>query len=1021
MSNLEANYTILHLHTDYSNGTTNVDSVTKYTEYIKKAKELNMKSLAFTEHGNVYGWLSKKKACEKAGIKYIHGCEVYITEHLDSENKVRDNYHTVLLAKNYEGFKEINSLISLANNREDGYFYYTPRISMEDFVGISDNVIVLSACLGSVFGRGTNSARKRYLDYFMEHKDRCFLEIQHHNVTDQIEYNRKLYEISKRTGLKLVTATDTHSLDEKKERGRAILQKAKNIYFGEESGWDLTMKSYEELVESYKVQKSLPMEVVMEAIEMTNIISDMIEPFEIDTSHKYPKMADDPKKEVLRHIIDGINKKGISKYDNAKEYADRIMYEMKVYEHNGAFDFMLLMKDVIDFCDNNGIKIGYGRGSVTGSVIAYLMGITEMDSIKHKLNFERFMSSARVSLSDIDTDIMKNRREEVRDYLFSKPDVYCADIITFNTIALKGAIKDVGRALGMTHQETDSITKSVDTDEARLRREYPEVFEYVDIVTDTIVSVGIHPSGVIVSPIPLNDVVGLYTSKDTPNPISQLSMKEIDSLNFVKLDLLGLRTVEVIARACELADIPMITPDTLDANDWKVWENMREDNLGVFQMEASHAGQYLKKLFSDETMSKIKEVNPNVSYIDLLSMANGAIRPSGSSYRDSLANGEFHDNGHEALNEFLASTNHFLIYQEQIIEFLHKFCGYSLGEADLVRRHIAKKYGTEEDIPKIKAGFIKTMKEQYNTPESTSEELIESFLRIIEDASAYGFSLNHSQAYSYMGYATAWLKYYYPVEFATAFLIVNEDNKDKTTEMIKWCKSKGITISLPKYGKGRSTYIHDKESNTIFKSVSSISGVNKDIGDKLYNFANKYRHLTNFSDIMIKMMEEKVSGKANLLTLAKLGFFRDFGSNGKIVQFIEDIFDGKGMKYDSKYADATKEKRIEILKERWETLEERSFTVVEQVKFEMEYLGYGETIYPDMPNDIYIVNRAEDRSWCVYFNCYNISTGENSTMYMALKHRVGIKKLKDYGILKISETKLDRSGRSWIESFVLLQ
>lgn len=690
MNNLEANYTILHLHTDYSNGTTNVDSVTKYTEYIEKAKELNMKSLAFTEHGNVYGWLSKKKACEKSGIKYIHGCEVYITEHLDSENKTRDNYHTVLLAKNYEGFKEINSLISLANNREDGHFYYTPRIAMEDFIRISDNVIVLSACLGSVFGRGTNSARKRYLDYFLEHKDRCFLEIQHHNVADQIEYNRKLYEISKRTGLKLVTATDTHSLDEKKERGRAILQKAKNIYFGEESGWDLTMKSYDELVESYKVQNSLPMEVVMEAIEMTNTIADMIESFDIDTSHKYPKMADNPKEEVLKHIVEGVKEKQIDKYINARDYGKRILEEMNVYEYNGAFDFLLLMKDVVDFCKKNDIKIGYGRGSVTGSLVAYLLGITKLDSVKDNLIFSRFMHNERISLADIDSDLSTSRRQEVREYLFSKKDVYCSDIVTFNTLGTKKSIENIGRAMGSTPAQSAQIKEEAEKDEVKARRDYPEIFEYVDIINGTVESVGIHPAGVIVSPIPLTDSIGTYTSKDTPYPIAQLEMKEVDSLNFVKLDLLGLDAVEVIDKACKLAGLEYLTPDNFDSEDDAVWEDLAEDTSFIFQLESDSAKAYFKKLLSKETIDNFKKRNPDFKRIHLLSIGNGAIRPAGASYRDALANGEWHDNGHEAINNILKDTQGRVVFQEDIIRFLHELCGFSMGRADVVRKSFAR-------------------------------------------------------------------------------------------------------------------------------------------------------------------------------------------------------------------------------------------------------------------------------------------------------------------------------------------
>lgn len=331
-----------------------------------------------------------------------------------------------------------------------------------------------------------------------------------------------------------------------------------------------------------------------------------------------------------------------------------------------------------------------------------------------------------------------------------------------------------------------------------------------------------------------------------------------------------------------------------------------------------------------------------------------------------------------------------------------------------------KKYGTEEDIPKIKAGFIKTMREEYNTPESKSEELITSFLRIIEDASAYGFSLNHSQAYSYMGYATAWLKYYYPLEFATGFMQAKQDDQDDVIAMTKWAKSKGISVELPKYGVAKSNFSMDKPTNTIFKGVGSIKSINKDLGDKLFEFANDNKGLP-FPDMIIKMIEDSVSGKSNLYILASLGFFRDYGSNAKTKRFIEEVFEGKGFKYDRKHADKTKIKRVEALRELWETLEVDDFTVLEQIKNEMEYLGYGETSYDHMPDNLYVVKRAEDRSWCVVLQCYNIKSGINSTMYLALRNRVGVKNLKDYGILRVTETRIDKSDRSWIDSFTLLQ
>lgn len=393
------NYTILHCHTMLSNGVTNIDSVTKYDEYVEKAKQCGMKSLAFSEHGCIYEWVHKKQAIERAGMKYIHAQEFYVTETL--EKKIRDNYHCLLIAKNYEGFLELNRLSSKAFNRNDNSFYYVPRISYEDLKNTSDNIIISTACLASILNRGHRDLKNDFFRFIRKNKHRCFLELQPHLDENQIKYNQKLYEISCKYNIDCVMCTDTHALNEEHVEARSILQKSKNIHFENEDNFNLTFKTYEELVELCRKQNAIPMEGYLQAIENTNKISDMVEEFDLDFSYKYPKLwGDDSLKIFKEKIWQGVKKRGINKYPNYQEYIERIKHELQAYIHNGAIDFMLLMEDIIDWCNNNNIKVGYGRGSVNGSVIAWLLGITEMDSIKHKLNFERFMNTERVSLSD---------------------------------------------------------------------------------------------------------------------------------------------------------------------------------------------------------------------------------------------------------------------------------------------------------------------------------------------------------------------------------------------------------------------------------------------------------------------------------------------------------------------------------------------------------------------------------------------------------------------------------------------
>lgn len=947
-------YVAYHVHSMLSSGTTNIDSITNFRDYVEAAKACGMPALGISEHGNAFEWLHKKEAIENAGMKYLHCVEVYLTEDNDKKCKMynavdifhsvinnkdfrirfhkyyqtedgkwvavaesddnningkvlpididtlkpeyvktRDNYHCVLIARNYDGVKELNKLISKSFCRTDYHFYYMPRISFDELFATSKNIIVTSACLGGVLHNGTPSAKEKMLSFFAENKDRCFLEIQHHSCDDQIQYNRVLYEISKDTGIPLIAGTDTHALNDEHMDGRAMLQKAKNVRFANEDDWDLTFKTTEELLAAYNKQNSLPKDIIYEAINNTVKMADMVDEFKLDYSAKYPKLYADSEGVFKDKINAGVINRGIKLYPNYQSYVDRIHYEYDTYKHNNAIDFMLLEEDYKSEMKRRNIKFGYSRGSVSGSIIAYLLGITEVDSVKYKLNFERFMNKERVSLADVDTDWLSEDRKIVKDYLYQKDGLYCCDIVTFNTIATKGAIRDIGRALEMPLDEVNQICDNVENDEDNLRKKYKKLFKYVDLVNGVVVSVGNHPAGCVVSPFPIDEWFGTFTTTTDEYPISLLNMKEIDSLNFVKLDILGLDNIGLIYKTCDLAGISFLTPDNTPADDINVWNSIKEDTTMIFQWESQSATSYLKQLFSENTINNIRKQNPDFSYMDLLSIGNGAIRPAGESYRDKLAQGIYQDNGHKALNDFLSPTLGYLVYQEQIIEFLNKFCGYTMGEADIVRRGFAKKTGTEKFIPKIKSGFNKTMKEKYGVSEKESEKLIVNFIKVIEDASSYLFSKNHADPYSWIGYICGYLRYYYPFEFITTALNIFEGKEEKSLAIIEYAKKQGIKVSPIKFRYSIAQYNFNKDSNEIFKGISSIKYMNSNVANEIYELRNnEYR---NFIDLLYDLKNKTSLNSRQLNILIELDFFSEFGDINYLLELYKmfDLLSGK--------------------------------------------------------------------------------------------------------------------------------
>ena len=996
---MNKNYTILHLHSMLSNGVTNIDSVTRYDQYIDRAAELGMKAIAFSEHGSIFQWVKKKLHTEEMGMKYIHAQEFYLTQTLDE--KIRDNYHCLLIAKNYEGVLELNKLSSKAFNRDDNSFYYVPRITIEDVKNTSDNIIVSTACLGGVLNKAPDDVRWDFYHWLCEHKDRCFLEIQSHLDPAQKSYNNTLWALSKQSGLRLLMCTDTHALNSAHVDGRRILQKAKNIHFDGEDKFHLEMMSYDELVQLCRMQDALPMDVYLDAIEMTNTVSDMIEPFELDYSYKYPHLWGDDSESVLRaKIADGIVCRGVDKMSNYQEYLDRIEYEMKAYVHNGAIDFMLLMEDIIAWCKTQGILVGYGRGSCNGSVIAYLLGITEMDSIKHGLNFERFMNTERVSLSDIDTDFPPSRINEVKQYIFNKHGLYCSDIVTFNTIALKGAIRDVGRALEMPLDEVGKICNTVEQDENKCRAKYPELFKYVDIVNGCVVSVGNHPCGLVVSPHSIDDRMGLFTTSTDDVPISQINMKEVDLQNYVKLDLLKLDTIELINETCKLAGIERLTPDNVDINDKAVWDSIRDDTTAIFQWEGTTGDRYIKQLLSESNIQKFKALNPNIDYMTLLSIGNGAIRPAGASYRDDLANGVIRKSGNAAIDEFMKPTFGYLVFQCQIIQFLHEYCGYTMGEADVVRRHFAKKTGTDKDIPQIKAGFAKTMAERYNMSQDESDKVIADFIQVIIDASNYLFSLNHSQPYSYEGYVSGWLRYHYPLQFLTVAMNINQGKEEKTAALTAYAHKVGIKIKSPKFRHSRSDYFCDVDENTIYKGLGSIKYMSADVAEALYGMRDM--QFKNFIDVLFAIQQLEVRPDARQLDiLVKIGYFAEFGPAKALLLGVE-IFNKfskcKTIKLDKwaemgynidmlePYAGKLTEKTASQLDNRGiilsilRSMKMPKTTVADKLKWQIELLGYVDGNDPNSdPNDWLVLDVKTTGYGTVYCTLYNLCYGAERT------------------------------------------
>ena len=870
-------WTPLHLHTDISNPSY-FEVVSQADQYIDWAVKQGQKAICFTEHGNAVNWIKKKIHAEKAGLKFIFGIEAYVTMRLEDDTR----YHTILIAKNYQGVQTILRLSSQSFNRQDRHFYRKPRIAFNELKQAfsEGNIYITTACLAGALGStliDTKDSKevvqqksdiiKAWLGLAKSNPDMFLFEIQPHNNPEQQQLNNACINYAGYYGYRLIASNDIHALNPYHDKLRKIVKKGKGASYSNEDEFELWCKTYDEMVDSF-VKCGVNEKYAKQALDTTNEIADSIETFELDRSHKYPHLYKRPEREFQKRIKQGLHERGIDKLPKEKqqEYADRINYEYKVYKHNGAIDYMLAHEDILNAAKEHGIHFGFGRGSVNGSLIAYLCGQTDMDSVKLGLNFERFMNPERVSLADIDVDSYSVDQQWIQKWMLTTDKFHSASILTTNTYGLKGAIKAIADGLPRyagKPQYIQSIRNQIDADGTIPQALYEEHKELIDMAKDIVGvtdSFGRHAAGIVVDTTPIDNTMGTMTISNWDYPVSQIAMKEIEYCAWVKFDMLGLDNVGLINKTAELADIPYPTPnsDFIDFNDEKVWKSMRESNIGIFQFEGDRAGKILKQVFSDETVAKIKKKVPNYQYIDLLSLANAAQRPSGASYIDAIMNGEFKDNGHKALNEFLAPTLGFMVYQESQIEFLVRFCGYTAGQADILRRAIGHKQKDvmEKELPKVHQSFVKTMVEKYGDSQEHAERIAEDFMQVFIDSANYGFSVNHSMAYSYIGYIATWLRYYYPLEFCTAAFEVWKDKKDKINKITKFAKEHGIQLKPVKFGKSKGLYYMDKDTNTIYEGTAAIKGCNAKIGDILYEYGQKTYN--SFIDMLIDLYENKI-------------------------------------------------------------------------------------------------------------------------------------------------------------------
>ena len=884
-------FTHLHVHTEYSL----LDGSSKIKELVARAKELGMDSLAITDHGVMYGVIDFYRAAKDAGIKPIIGCEIYVSPGSRFERETGHNedryYHLVLLAENDRGYHNLMKIVS--KGFTEGY-YYKPRVDYEVLEQYSEGIIALSACLAgevqkylarNMYDEACKSAL-RYQKIFG--KGNFFLELQDHGIDMQKKVNMDLLRMSSELGIELVATNDIHYIYDTDYEAHDILlciQTGKKVMDEDRmryEGGQYYLKSEEEM------RALIP--YALQAIDNTAKIAARCNveiEFGVRKLPKYqvPKEFWDSEEEegeaswhYLHHLCyEGLNRR----YGSEKpELTERLDYELSVIRNMGFIDYFLIVWDFINYAKTNGIMVGPGRGSAAGSIVAYTLAITDIDPLKYDLLFERFLNPERVSMPDIDVDFCYERRGEVIDYVVSKYGKdNVAQIVTFGTLAAKGVIRDVGRVLDMPYAQVDAIAKmipkelNITIDKALkmnplLKKEYDEnsQIKYLIDMSKRLEGLprhtSMHAAGVLISQKAVDEYVPLSRSSDG-TITTQYIMTTLEELGLLKMDFLGLRTLTVIQDAVNLVKKNKgvtINLHDIDYNDKQVLDYIGTGKTdGIFQIESAGMKSFMKEL-------KPESLEDIIAGIALYRPGPMDFIPKylkGKNDRDSIT----YDC--PQLEPILKTTHGCIVYQEQVMQIVRDLAGYTLGRSDLLRRAMSKK--KQAVMEKERKNFVYGNNEEgvdgcikRGIDEATANKIYDEMI----DFAKYAFNKSHAAAYGVVSYQTAYLKYYYPVEFMASLLTSVIDNSSKVIEYVQTCKGMGIDILPPDINQSERNFT--AQGGAIRYGLSALKSIGKAMVDQLVAERNARGPFQNLQEFLERISECDLS-KRIVESLIKAG------------------------------------------------------------------------------------------------------------------------------------------------------
>ena len=952
----------LHVHSEFSL----LDGANRIKDLPVRAKELGMDSIAITDHGVMFGAIDFYKACKANGVKPIIGCEVYVAPRtrFDKEPNIDNKYyHLILLAKNNDGYKNLAKLVSLSF--VDGY-YYKPRIDKEILEKYHEGLICCSACLGgevaqNILKDNLEEAEKVAIWHKNVFGEDYYLEVQSNTMPNQILVNQKLVELSRKLDIPLVATNDAHYLKKEDSYNHEVLlciQTGKRMTDSDRMKFetdDFYIKSPEEMKDYFK---NIP-----EAIENTVKIAEKCN-VEFEFGHTILPNYDVPEEfethyDYLKNLCDdGI----IKRYGEhpSSEIIERKEYELSVIKKMGYVDYFLIVWDYINYAKSQGIPVGPGRGSGAGSIVAYAIGITDIDPIKYNLIFERFLNPERISMPDFDVDFCYERRQEVIDYVSRKygPD-HVSQIITFGTMSARMVIRDVGRALDVSYSETDKLAKMVPNElhitikkALEQNREFMEAYETDGKIKELLdIAMGLegmprqastHACGIVITKEPVDTYVPLYVRE---NAIStQYIMTTLEELGLLKMDFLGLRTLTVIQDTINLVkkNRGIDVEFDKDMNDEKVYRLWQDgESTGIFQFESQGMTNFMKELKADcleDIIAGVSLYRPGPMDQIPRYIAN-KLDPEHAVYT------------HPSLKPILEVTYGCMVYQEQVMQIVRDLAGYSLGRADLVRRAMGKK--KLDVMAKEREYFIHGQTDENGNiiiPGCVRNGIDEASANKIFDEMAefakYAFNKSHAAAYAVVSYRTAYLKAYFPEEFMAATLNSFLGNLDKVPMYIDECKRMNIQILKPDINKSFTRFTVD--DGKIRFGLGSIKNVGVQVVDAIVANREKLGKFQSFSDFCERMENESVNKKC-IESLIKAGAFDEFEqTRSTLMASFESIIDSisdnskKSLKgqitmFDLGGGSGEEENEIEKMKYAYTYLKE--YSEKELLSMEKEMLG----------------------------------------------------------------------------------